>query len=83
MATEVIRRMDQQEPLKCAAGCGILTTAEKSLGQGSVINVSSGGGIRGIPTKAVYCASKHAVIGLVRTWARDWPYIRFNAVCPG
>ncbi|KAK5047651.1 hypothetical protein LTR84_006316 [Exophiala bonariae] len=57
MATEVIRRMLEQEQLQCAAGCGIFTTAEKSLGQGSIINVSSGGGFRGIPTKAVYCAS--------------------------
>lgn len=23
------------------------------------------------------------MIGLVKTWARDWPSIRFNAVCPG
>lgn len=83
MATEVIRRMIQQEPLKCVAGNGIFTAAEKQLGQGSIINVSSGGGLRAIPSKAVYCASKHAVIGLVKTWARDWPSIRFNAVCPG
>ena len=83
MGVGTIQRMSQQEKAVCAASDSLFTGTEKQVGQGCIINISSGGGLKGIPGSAVYCASKHAVLGLVRTWARDWPSIRINAVCPG
>jgi NAD(P)-dependent dehydrogenase (short-subunit alcohol dehydrogenase family) len=52
---------------------------------GSIVNVSSVGGLRGGTSGIAYTASKHALIGLTRSIA--WTYraegIRCNAVCPG
>ncbi|WP_086838597.1 SDR family NAD(P)-dependent oxidoreductase [Amycolatopsis kentuckyensis] len=54
-------------------------------GSGSIVNVSSIGGVRGSPGMGAYQASKHAVIGLTRTAAHDFgPLgIRVNALAPG
>lgn len=53
-------------------------------GGGSYVAISSDAGIRGSMGFAAYCASKHAVIGLVRCLALDHGHqgIRSNAVCP-
>lgn len=53
--------------------------------RGSIINVSSMNGIRGMPGEAVYCATKHAVIGMTRSVALEvaGTGIRVNSVCPG
>ncbi|MGV0790777.1 SDR family NAD(P)-dependent oxidoreductase [Mycolicibacterium sp. XJ1819] len=52
---------------------------------GSIVNVSSMNGIRGMPGEAVYSATKHAVIGLTRSVALEVAEsgVRVNAVCPG
>jgi NAD(P)-dependent dehydrogenase (short-subunit alcohol dehydrogenase family) len=54
-------------------------------GSGSIVNVSSIGGLRGSPGMGAYQASKHAVIGLTRTAAHDFgPLgIRVNVLAPG
>ncbi len=80
MGTEAIERMSQQEVKRST---GLFTGVNKQIGQGAIVNISSGAGFRGLPGLAVYCASKHAVIGLVRSWSKDWSTIRFNAVAPG
>lgn len=51
---------------------------------GSIVNVSSIAGKRGLPNQAAYTASKHAVIGLTRVSAQEVARhdIRVNAVCP-
>ena len=51
---------------------------------GSVINVSSVGGLVALPNVSAYCPSKSAVIGLTRAAAAEFaPDIRVNAICPG
>lgn len=54
-------------------------------GGGSIINVSSIAGIRGLPNRFVYGATKAAVLGLTKAIAADFVAhgIRCNAICPG
>ncbi|MDX6392255.1 MAG: hypothetical protein QOJ73_3318 [Streptosporangiaceae bacterium] len=53
-------------------------------GGGSIINVSSVGGLVALPNVSAYCPSKSAVIGLTRAAAAEFaPEIRCNAICPG
>ncbi len=54
-------------------------------GRGSIVNVSSMNGIRGMPGESIYSATKHAVIGMTRSVALEVAEqgIRVNAVCPG
>ncbi|WP_147106183.1 SDR family NAD(P)-dependent oxidoreductase [Tateyamaria sp. syn59] len=52
---------------------------------GRVIAVSSIAGLRGLPGAAAYSASKHGLIGLIRSLSEEYmgkPYT-FNALCPG
>lgn len=55
-------------------------------GGGSIINMASvASNLKGVPNRAVYSASKAAVIGLTRSVATDFVGrgIRCNAICPG
>ena len=53
-------------------------------GGGSIVNISSIGGLVGLAGVGVYCASKAAVLGLTRSTAFEFaPDIRCNAICPG
>jgi len=54
-------------------------------GRGSIVNVASVAGLRGVADRAAYNASKHGLIGLTRTLAVEWGGrgVRVNAVCPG
>jgi len=58
--------------------------AMRERGAGSVVVVSSIAAFKGFPNHAAYCASKGALVALVRQVAMDYgPQIRINAVCPG
>lgn len=52
---------------------------------GSIVNVASIAGLRGVADRVAYNASKHGLIGLTRTLAVEWGGrgVRVNAVCPG
>ncbi|MGY1743561.1 MULTISPECIES: mycofactocin-coupled SDR family oxidoreductase [unclassified Blastococcus] len=54
-------------------------------GSGSMVLVSSVNGLRGNPGAAHYAASKHGVLGLMRSAALELgPHgVRVNALCPG
>ncbi len=54
-------------------------------GGGSIVNASSGLGMIAAPQVAAYVTSKHAVLGLTRATALEYPRqgIRVNAVLPG
>jgi dehydrogenase/reductase SDR family protein 4 len=53
-------------------------------GSGSIVFVSSVGGITPEPLLGLYSVSKAALISLAKVLAREWgPAIRTNAICPG
>ncbi|KAJ9640796.1 hypothetical protein H2204_003085 [Knufia peltigerae] len=54
-------------------------------GRASIVNIGSSATLKGFPTLAAYCASKHAVLGLTRTWAEDFAPlgVRVNLIAPG
>ncbi|GAA1776411.1 SDR family oxidoreductase [Luedemannella helvata] len=54
-------------------------------GAGSIVNIASVAGLRGVADRSAYNASKHGLLGLTRTLAAEWGGrgVRVNAVCPG
>jgi len=54
-------------------------------GPGRIVVVASNAGLRGYAYTSAYCASKHAVVGLVRAVAAEIArtQVTINAVCPG
>jgi NAD(P)-dependent dehydrogenase (short-subunit alcohol dehydrogenase family) len=58
--------------------------AMRKHGRGAIVNNASVGGVVGMPGVAVYCASKHAVVGLTRAAALEFAKqgVRVNCVAP-
>jgi NAD(P)-dependent dehydrogenase (short-subunit alcohol dehydrogenase family) len=56
-----------------------------AAGFGSIINIASIAGLRGVSRRAAYNASKHGLVGLTYTLAAEWGGrgVRVNALCPG
>ena len=55
-------------------------------GRGSIVNIASvASHLKGVPNRAVYAASKAAVIGLTKSVAADFiaKGVRCNCICPG
>jgi NAD(P)-dependent dehydrogenase (short-subunit alcohol dehydrogenase family) len=56
----------------------------RARGGGSVVIGGSIAALKGFPNHAAYCASKGALLALVRQVAIDYgPAIRINLICPG
>ncbi|USI71524.1 glucose 1-dehydrogenase [Sphingomonas morindae] len=57
----------------------------RGQGSGAIVNNSSLGGLVGLPQRAAYHGSKHAVIGMTRSAGVEYAPrgIRINAICPG
>jgi len=57
----------------------------KERGGGSIINISSIGGLTPEAGIGIYSVSKAAIINLTKAMAQDWgtDHIRVNAICPG
>ncbi len=69
-------------PLQLATLC---LPSMQARGGGSIINISSIGGIKPEPLIGIYSASKAALISLTKSMAVDWGKynIRANVICPG
>ncbi|MCC6928488.1 MAG: SDR family oxidoreductase [Gemmatimonadaceae bacterium] len=54
-------------------------------GGGSIINISSIGGVSPEPNLGIYSVSKAALLSLTQVLAREWgkDKVRVNAICPG
>ena len=65
--------------------CRAAVPVMKRQGRGRIVNLASGAGLAGGALASPYHASKHAVVGLTRSLARELgPHrIAVNAVCPG
>jgi NAD(P)-dependent dehydrogenase (short-subunit alcohol dehydrogenase family) len=66
-------------------GIKALAPLLRARGGGAIVNTASVAGLIGTAGNGAYGASKHAVVGLTRTAARELAAdgIRVNAVCPG
>lgn len=68
-----------------ALGVRAALPALRRRGGGAILVTASAHGLAGEINNCAYVASKHAVVGLVKSVARDvgWESIRINAICPG
>ncbi|MDX2276894.1 MAG: glucose 1-dehydrogenase [Hyphomonadaceae bacterium] len=66
-------------------GMRVILPRMVEAGGGSVVNIISTNGVRGMANSAAYTAAKHGALGLTRALALEYAPkgVRINAVCPG
>lgn len=81
-AFDKIMAVNVKGPFELAKG---LYPAMKAKKGGSVINISSVGGLRPEPGLGIYSMSKASLISLTKVMAKEWgdDNIRVNVICPG
>ncbi len=79
------RRVIEVNLIGTLIGMKVVTPSMRRAGGGSIINISSNGGIWGLPSLGAYVSSKWAVRGLSKTAALDLGKrgIRVNSLHPG
>jgi NAD(P)-dependent dehydrogenase (short-subunit alcohol dehydrogenase family) len=80
-----VRRLFEINVLALLAFSAEAVRRFRPQGRGRIVNMASGAGLAGSAGMAAYSASKHAVVGLTRSLAREVADagIQVNAVCPG
>jgi NAD(P)-dependent dehydrogenase (short-subunit alcohol dehydrogenase family) len=81
-AFDKIMQVNVKAPFELAKLC---YPSMKARGGGSVINISSIGGLSPEPFLGIYSVSKSAVVMLTKVLAKEWgrDNIRANVICPG
>lgn len=84
-SAEVLRHFLEVNTIGTFRGAKAVVPYMKKRGGGSIINISSLAGIRGIPGYTAYGATKWAVRGMTQVWANELgpDNIRVNAIMPG
>jgi NAD(P)-dependent dehydrogenase (short-subunit alcohol dehydrogenase family) len=81
-AWSAVQDVNLNGTLRCLQAAGVRMLAQ---GHGVIVNLSSVAGVRGVPDRTPYAASKAGVEAVTRSAAVEWASagIRVNAVAPG
>jgi 3-oxoacyl-[acyl-carrier protein] reductase len=85
LAEVTVAHIDQHYAVNLRAAILVTREALPHLKDGSrIVNIASELAYLGRANASVYCATKAAILGLTRSWAREFaPRILVNAVAPG
>jgi len=85
LAPAAVRHVFEVNVMSMFWVCKAVVPGMKERRKGRIVNLASGAGLAGGALASPYHASKHAVIGLTRSLARELaPHqVAVNAVCPG
>ncbi len=83
-AFDAVMRTNAKGPF-LLSGALVRHLDDRRAASGRIINIASAAGLRGLPRRAAYCASKFALIGLTQVMAIELAGrgVTVNAICPG